>query len=123
MSVGVTPAKRQPQKRNKFSAEKTTRDGITFDSKREASRYAELKLLVRAGEIKDLELQPEFDLQGQFGPLVSDAGRGLKYRADFAYTDARTGKRVIEDAKGFSTATYKLKKAIIRAMGHEIVEV
>jgi len=123
MSIGVTPAKRQPRKRNKFSAEKTTRDGITFDSKREARRYDELRLLERGGEITDLRLQPEFDLLGQHMPLISDAGRKLKYRADFSYFDVRKGKRVFEDAKGYRTPEYKLKRAILRAMGIEIVEV
>lgn len=32
----------------------TVVDGIKFDSRREARRYAELKLLLRAGIIKDL---------------------------------------------------------------------
>ena len=52
--------------RNKYGARKTVIDGITFDSKREAIRYQELKLLERAGEIKDLELQPKYILQPKY---------------------------------------------------------
>ncbi|MDD3747626.1 MAG: DUF1064 domain-containing protein, partial [Anaerostipes sp.] len=43
---------------SKYGARKTVIDGITFDSKREAKRYQELKLLEQAGEISYLELQP-----------------------------------------------------------------
>ena len=48
--------------RNKFNAIKTTIEGITFDSKREARRWQELKLLERAGEIERLERQVPFSL-------------------------------------------------------------
>lgn len=44
---------------SKYGAQRTTIDGIAFASKREASRYQELKLMQMAGEIQDLELQPD----------------------------------------------------------------
>ena len=47
---------------NKYHNEKVVVDGIRFDSIKEAKRYRELNLLVRAGEISDLELQKEFVL-------------------------------------------------------------
>lgn len=47
---------------NKYNAKKAEIDGITFDSKKEARRYAELKLLLRGGEIRDLRLQVEYEL-------------------------------------------------------------
>ena len=47
---------------NKFNARKTVVDGITFDSKKEANRYRELKLLERAGKICCLRLQVPFEL-------------------------------------------------------------
>lgn len=115
---------------NKFRNERTTLDGIRFASKREARRYADLKLLVRAGEITNLELQPVFNLAVNGRPVLirSDGypnGRQAKYVADFAYRKATTGERVIEDAKGFRTPEYRLKKAIVEAMhpGLRIVEV
>ncbi|MBN1114444.1 MAG: DUF1064 domain-containing protein, partial [Oligoflexia bacterium] len=49
-------------RKNKYKNVKTTVDGITFDSKKEADRYSELKLLERAGKIKDLILQPKFEI-------------------------------------------------------------
>lgn len=84
---------------NKYNAKKTDRGRRTFDSKREAERYDELKLLERAGKIHQLELQKEFELiPAQYidGKL---AERALKYRADFCYID-NTGKYVVEDVKG-----------------------
>src|SRR5574344_1314908 len=46
----------------KYRSKRTVVDGITFDSKKEANRYCELKLLEKSGEIKNLELQKKFVL-------------------------------------------------------------
>ncbi|MEQ8450637.1 MAG: DUF1064 domain-containing protein [Nitratireductor sp.] len=115
-------------RRNKYGATKTTVDGITFASKREANRYCELRLLQKAGEITHLELQPAFKLAIDGRPVLIRSrgfpnGRQVKYIADFAYWDGE--KRVVEDAKGFRTDAYKLKKAIVEAMypGLRIVEI
>ncbi len=100
--------------RNKYKAIKTVVDGITFDSKKEASRYGQLKLLVRAGTISELKLQPRFDL------IINDCKCGF-YKADFDYIE--NGKRVIEDVKGMKTPVYNLKKKLIKAIyGIEIFE-
>lgn len=45
---------------NKYHNRKVTVNGITFDSQKEADRYLELMLLLKAGEIDRLKLQPEF---------------------------------------------------------------
>ncbi len=95
---------------NKYHAQKTILDGITFDSRAEATRYTELRLLERAGEISSLVLQPEFELI----PGYTKNGRkvrAVKYRADFQYTD-RDGKTVIEDVKGVRTKEFAIKKKI-----------
>jgi hypothetical protein len=57
-------------RRNKYGATKTTIDGITFDSKKEAQRYCELRLLQKAGEITHLELQPAFRLAIDGRPVL-----------------------------------------------------
>lgn len=115
---------REPGKRgNKYGAQKIQIDGITFDSKHEGERYIQLKNLERAGIIKDLKLQVPIPLQGRDEPLRGESGRRLTFRADFTYRDTDTGKLVVEDAKGFKTKEYLLKKAILRAQGVEIVEV
>lgn len=96
--------------------EDRTVDGIVFHSKRECKRYLELQMLVRAGYITNLQLQPPFAL------MVNNVKVGT-YKADFAYTDQR-GTRCFEDAKGYRTAEYELKKKIVEAQyGIRIVEV
>jgi hypothetical protein len=92
---------------NKYNARKTVIDGIKFDSKKEAARYCELKILLQAGEITDLELQPEYILQDAF-IKNGKKYRAIKYRADFRYKDY--GKIVVEDVKGMRTPVYKIKK-------------
>lgn len=107
---------------SKYHATKTVIDGITFDSKREAKRYQELKLLERAGAIRDLkrqvryELIPAFDCDGKHY-------RPTTYIADFVYTDVNTGKEVVEDCKGYRTDVYRLKaKLFARRFGVAILE-
>ena len=51
--------------RSKYGARKTIVDGITFDSKKEANRYRELKLLEDAGEIEKLKMQVAFEQIGR----------------------------------------------------------
>lgn len=84
----------------------TTSDGITHDSIREANRWCELKLLERAGKISDLQRQVKFELLPK-----QDGERAVYYIADFVYTE--DGKQVVEDAKGFRTKEYKLKKRML----------
>ena len=43
---------------NKYGNKKAVRNGITFDSQKEAARYDQLMLRLCAGEIRDLKLQP-----------------------------------------------------------------
>lgn len=99
------------KKKSKYGAIKTEVDGITFDSRREAHRYKELKLLERAGAINSLELQKEFELQPSFHKN-GKTYRAIKYVADFAYYDVETKEYVIEDSKGMRTDVYKLKKKL-----------
>ena len=94
---------------SKYGSKKVIVDGITFDSKRESNRYCELKLLERGGKIKDLTLQPKFELQPSFrknGKTI----RAINYVADFTYYDFEKRRNVVEDVKGFKTKEYLLKK-------------
>lgn len=97
--------------RSKYKAKKTLVDGIVFDSKKEAARYQELKLLEKAGVIKDLSLQPNFLLQDKF-KYQGKTHRKIEYIADFQYYIIKDKKWVIEDVKGFKTDVYKLKKKL-----------
>lgn len=104
------------------AAEHRTVDGIVFDSKREANRYRELRLVERAGEITDLKLQVRIPLQcGEHALCYVDSGRQAYYVADFVYLNAN-GDRVVEDTEGHKTDLYKLKKAVLATMGIELVE-
>lgn len=101
---------------NKYRAKKTTVDGITFDSMGEARRYQELKLLERAGLIRDIFRQSLF-------VLMVDRVHICNYRADFVYHDNATNLTVVEDFKGFRTAEYRLKHKLMLAIyGIEILE-
>lgn len=100
------------EKCNKYRNNKVTYDGIIFDSKKEAQRYAELKLLERTGRIKELRRQVPFTLI----PKILDQNgkclqRACKYYADFVYKF--NGKLVVEDTKGVRTAEYKIKKKLM----------
>ena len=96
---------------SKYHSKKIMIDGITFDSKREAKRYCELKLLERAGKIKDLSLQHKFELQPSFKKKGKTI-RAITYIADFVYFDFDRMQNVVEDVKGFKTKEYLLKKKL-----------
>lgn len=98
-------------KYNKYGAQKVTIDGITFDSKKEANRYLELKLLLRAGQIKNLELQKEYTLIPALKVDGKLAERACKYKADFVYEE--NGETVVEDTKGYRTPEYKIKRKLM----------
>lgn len=101
---------------NKFGAIKTEVDGITFASKKEAKRYGELKLLVRAGEIRELSLQPRFPLRVENKLICT-------YVADFTY-ETKLGETVVEDAKGVRTPVFSLKAKLFEALhGFPVSEV
>lgn len=108
---------------HKYGAVATVVDGIRFDSKAEARRYVELRLLEKAGEIRELSLQPKF-------PLLSPAGHGHAravvgyYIADFRYREGPNGTLRIEDVKGMKTALYRWKKKHFEAQyGLAITEI
>lgn len=104
---------------NKYRNRKTEIDGIVFDSLKEARRYHELCLLQRAGEIRDLSMQVEFEL------IPKQKGeQACKYKADFVYHMADTGEMVVEDVKGKRTREYIIKrKLMLWRHGIKIVEV
>lgn len=100
----------------------TTPDGITHDSKTEAQRWEELKLMQRAGEICGLKRQVAIGLIGRDGPIMTDGGKQQRvYKADFVYVDNALGITVIEDRKGHETEVFNLKKAILSAQGMELL--
>jgi hypothetical protein len=127
----------------KYGNKKVVVDGIEFDSKKEARRYSELKLLQRAGQISDLQLQQEFELipaqyetferYGKTGKRLQDGKRCIEkscvYKADFAYRD-KSGQLVVEDVKGYrdpASAGYAKfiikRKLLLWRFGIRVIEV
>lgn len=107
-------------KENKYHNRKVTVDGITFDSVKESSRWQELKLMEKAGEITGLVRQVKIELIPK-----TKLYRACYYIPDFAYFDKRTGKTVYEDVKGgnFRTKEYMLKRKLLYwRHGIEILE-
>ncbi len=100
------------ERRSKYHARKVTIDGITFDSGAEARRYGELKLLEKAGEIRDLQVHVIFRLIDGFD-RHGEHIRPTTYEADFVYhmtVDPET--LVVEDVKGVHTAVYQIKRKL-----------
>jgi len=89
-----------------------------YASKKEANRAAELHALQAAGVIANLQEQVNIEILPKFPPY----NRPLIYRADFVYE--LDGAQVIEDAKGFRTPVYILKKRLLLQLrGLAITEV
>ncbi len=101
-------------------AERTV-DGLVFDSKSEARRWSELRLLERAGEISDLERQKQFRLAFNGRPVMIRSkgfpnGRPCTYTLDFQYMLAKTGEIVFEEHKGMDTPEARLRRAVVEAL-------
>ena len=108
-------------KKSKYHNQKTTVDGVTFDSKKEANSFIELNLLVKAGIVRSFMLQPEFTYTVRYSANNKNFEVQRKYIADFQVNyDDHTD---FEDVKGVRTAEYKRKKKIVEKLyGIKIVE-
>jgi hypothetical protein len=108
-------AKKPDKKKHKFKAIPVERDGIKFDSTKEANRYLELKFMEKHGQITDLKLQVPFELN-------EGGSHPVKYIADFTYND-QDGAYVVEDSKGFKTREYlKKKRLMVKMWGVKVKE-
>ena len=105
-------------KRAKYGNIRTEVDGIPFDSKAEAERYKELRLMEQAGEIVGLQCQPRYRITVNDLPICTVV-------PDFRYCTG--GKLIVEDVKGGNatrTAVYRLKRRLMLAChGIEIQEI
>ena len=103
----------------KYLNKKTHFNGLLFDSKGEASRYGELLILERMGEIKDLKRQVTFEL----APAVKFASEArkkpaLRFVADFTYRD-KDNLLVVEDFKSPVTAAtdgFRIKRHLMKSV-------
>ena len=114
---------------NKYGNKKVVYLGEVFDSKREMYRYMDLKFLVRCGAIRDLRRQVVYELipaQREKSTRVYKKGRkkgqpvegkiiekAVTYIADFTYTDNATNETIVEDAKGFRTKEWVIKRKLM----------
>lgn len=111
---------------NKYKNKKVTIDGQTFDSKKEANRYSNLKLLEKGGVIKNLQTQVKYVLipaqyegTGEYYTKGKHKGEEKKrlveheisYVADFVYE--KDGETIVEDTKGFRTDIYIAKRKMM----------
>lgn len=106
----------QSAKPSKYRNQKTVLDGISFDSKREANYYADLKLRERAGEISNLALKTRYD-------LIVNGIKICAYVDDFQFLDHTEGRYRVIDVKGVQTPVFKLKKKLMKAVHGIDVEV
>ena len=131
---------REP-KQQKYHNQPDERNGIRFDSRKEARRYDELMLMLHAGQIRDLKLQPQFTLQEAYTTTEGKRVRAIRYQADFSYKvrDAEaeeeaemlgfpceSWRTVVEDVKSKATKTreYQIKKKLMQErFGITITEV
>ena len=121
----------------KYHNQPDTRGELRFDSRKEAQRFDELMLLLKAGRIRDLKLQPQFTLQESFVTPEGERVRAIRYVADFSYEQqakhtscnvagAVVWTKIVEDVKSSATRTaqYKLKRKMFREKyGFDITEV
>jgi hypothetical protein len=103
----------EEEPRRKYGNKKVCLDGYEFDSQKEANRYCELKLLLRAGEITDLKVHPVYVVWEGTRP-----GKGqrktIRMELDFEYKE--NGREVVEDVKSKPTKTraFMLKMKLFR---------
>jgi hypothetical protein len=115
-------AVQEVKKRSKYGNRKVVRDGIKFDSEREAARFAELKVLQAMGKIRNLRLQANFTLVEGYTTIEGERTKPMVYKADFTYERATAPDqngtvywlREVEDVKGMRTKEYRLKKKLMQ---------
>ena len=90
--------------KHKFHATQTTRNGIKFQSKKEAQYYDMLRLRQKAGEVLFFHRQAAFDLPGN-----------ITYRCDFQefWTD---GSVHYIDTKGCKTKDFIRNKKMVECL-------
>lgn len=121
----------------KYHNVREDRGELHFDSKKEARRFDELMLLLKAGRIRDLKLQPQYTLQEAYTTPDGKRVRAIRYQADFSYEERyvvdKDGGTVVdgwrlqvEDVKSKATKTrvYAIKKKLMRdKFGIDVVEI
>lgn len=103
------------RRRSKYNNRKVSIDGVSFDSKKEAAHWNQLKIREASGQIRKIEPHPKFTLQESFQDHMGGKHRAITYEADFRYFDIELGKTVVVDVKASKfmlTDVYKIKKKL-----------
>lgn len=107
--------------KSKYRNTPTIVDGIRFQSKAEAKRWDELRMLEKAGEITDLKRQVAFPLYAEGNYLVGNYVADFSYRKLLAPPEPDYWQLVVEDVKGVRTALFNWKaKHFSAQMGIDI---
>ena len=91
---------------------------VKFDSQAEAFRFDHLKLMLMAGKIEELTLQPKYVIMEGYkrnGRKIRD----ITYSPDFKYT--KDGEVIMEDVKGALTEVYKMKKKLFLKIHGDVI--
>lgn len=85
------PKRRAKRRRHKMAGTRCegATTGKSYPSLIERDYHELLLIRERVGEVKDVEYQPSYTLIA-----------GIKYKADFKYTDVETGVTIVVDTKG-----------------------
>jgi hypothetical protein len=100
---------------SKYRNKPTEVDGLRFDSKKEATRWKQLRLLEANGEVRNIQRQVTY-------PLTVEGKLVCKYKADFVYEELRKGVwlSVTEDVKGQTNGgpmrIFRLKAKLMQAI-------
>lgn len=97
-----------PQRSGKFNAHKTTYNGHTYHSAREAEYAEELDWRIKAGELREWRRQVPIELRVN-GKLI------CTYTIDFVEID-REGKEMWTEVKGFDTVDWRIKWKLFEAL-------
>ncbi|AWG34130.1 DUF1064 domain-containing protein [Alcaligenes aquatilis] len=80
-----------------------------------AHRYKELRVLQQRGQIRQLVQQPSWSLAPRFFRHLMPASR-ICYIADFAYTDNRSGRRIVEVGRHTHSLFQGIKRVLLTWM-------
>lgn len=121
LAVTMVEARKMQEVRSKYGNKKTVVENngarLSFDSRKEARRYKELLILLRAGEIRELHLQEHFTLTRPYKLPSGEMVKREEYVADFVYQRRKATldgslcwQTVVEDVKGVRTTEYLHKR-------------
>lgn len=95
----------------KYNNKTVIYNGEKYDSKNELNRCMELRLLEKAGKIKNLQRQVKYELMPSQKMNGKTIERPVVYIADFVYEE--NGQSIVEDVKGMKTKDYIIKRKLM----------